>query len=253
MGTDRDIAEVARSAAEARKIKIRDVDLTRYQNPPADTCYQLEYAFHLLGDVKGKLVVDLGCGSGEEVVPLRKRGAQVIGLDISPDLIAIAHERLRKYGIDAELRVASAYETGLPDESADVVFCMSILHHLQLDRAKNEICRILKPAGLFILKEPVRFSRTLRALRRLFPSQEDVSEFEAPLDSNQLNSLTEGFQVIASRSFRTPLAALLMKVVESRNLTKRILCIDAWILKHFPALAHFATVRVMALRPISGV
>ena len=170
MTSARDIAEIARSTSEASKTRLLDVDLTRYQDPPAETCHPLEYAFHLLGNVKDKLVLDLGCGSGEVIVPLRQRGARVAGIDISPDLIALAQERLRRHGLDAELRVGSAYDTGLSDKSVDVVFCMSLLHHLQLDRAKNEICRILKPDGLFIFKEQIRFSWTMRQLRRLFPS-----------------------------------------------------------------------------------
>ena len=254
MASGRDFAEIARSASEASKIRLEDVDLTRYQNPPGDTSYPLEYAFHLLGEVQDKLVVDLGCGSGEEIVPLRQRGARVIGIDISPDLIAIAEERLRKYGVDAELRVASAYETQLSDKSVDVVFCMSLLHHLQLDRAKNEILRILKPDGLFILKEPIRFSWTMKQLRRLFPPREDVSEFEYPLNSTQLNELVEGFHVLASRSFRTPFVPLFMGTIKAPDWSNRIWSYDAWVLRHFPVLAHFATTRVMALRPtISSV
>jgi SAM-dependent methyltransferase len=254
MASARDLAEIARSASEASKVKILDVELARYQTPSADTCYALEYAFYLLGDVHNKLVVDLGCGSGEEVVPLQQRGARVIGIDISPHLIAIAHERLRKYGVDAELRIASAYETHLLDESVDVVFCMSLLHHLQLDRVKKEIRRILKPHGLFIFKEPMRLSWTMKQLRRLLPSREDVSEFEYPLNSEQLNAMVEGFQVLASRSFRTPFVPLLTKMIKATRLRKRIWSCDAWILRHFPVLAHFATVRVMALRSaVSGV
>jgi SAM-dependent methyltransferase len=249
MASAQDFAEIARSASEASKIKLLDVDLSRYQNPPAHTCYPLEYAFYLLGDVHNKLVVDLGCGSGEEVVPLRQRGARVIGIDISPHLIAIAHERLRKYGLDAELRVASAYETYLSDESVDVVFCMSVLHHLELDLVKKEIRRILKPQGLFIFKEPIRFSWTMKQLRRLFPPREDVSEFESPLNSEQLDAMVEGFQVLASRSFRTPLVPLFTQVIKAPQANKRIWSRDAWILRHLPVLAHFATVRVMALRP----
>jgi SAM-dependent methyltransferase len=254
MASAHDFAEIARSASEASKIRLLELDLARYQNPPADTWYPLEYAFYLLGDVRDKLVVDLGCGSGEEVVPLRQRGARVIGIDISPHLIAIARERLRKYGVDAELRIASAYETHLSDESADVVFCMSVLHHLQLDRVKKEITRILKPHGVFIVKEPVRFSWTMKQLRRLFPSREDVSEFEYPLNSKQVNALVEGFQVLASRSFRTPFVPLLTRMIRAPHLRRRIWSGDAWVLRHFPAVAHFATVRVMALRPaISSV
>ncbi len=236
MASDAQLAEITRSASEAGKIKLDFVDLTRYQNPPADTCYGLEYAFHLLGDVRDKLVVDLGCGSGEEVVPLRQRGARVIGIDISPDLIGIARERLRKYGVDAELHVGSAYDTQLPDESADVVFCMSILHHMELDRAKKEICRILKPGGLFIFKEPIRFSWTMKQLRRLFPPKDDVSEFEYPLSSGQVDALVDGFQVLASRNFRTPLVPLLTKVIKPPGLRKRIWVWDAWMLKHLPPL-----------------
>ena len=252
MPTAHDSAESARSASEASKIRIRDADLARYQNPPADTCYPLEYAFYLLGDAQDKLVVDLGCGAGEEVVPLRYRGARVIGIDISPHLIAIARERLQRYGIDAELQIASAYETRLTDQSVDVVFCMSVLHHLQLDRVKNEIRRILKPDGLFILKERVRFSWTMEHLRKLFPPREDVSEFEHPLNSKQLNTLAEGFQVLARRSFRTPVVPLLTRMIQVPHLKKRILSGDARVLTHFPRVAHFATVRVMALRPFSG-
>jgi len=247
MSSDHDFAEIARSASEASKIKILDVDFTRYL-PPPDTCFPLEYAFHLLGDVQDKLVLDLGCGSGEEVIPLRKRGARVIGIDISPHLIAIAEERLRKNGVDAEVRVGSAYETQLSDQSVDVVFCMSLLHHLELERVKNEILRILKPHGLLVVKEPIRLSWTARQLRRLFPSKEDVSEFEYPLNAEQLNELAEGFQVVASRSFRSPFVLLLSRMIKGPN-RKRIWSRDAWLLQRFPPLAHFATIRVMALKP----
>lgn len=249
MSPSHDFAEIARSASEASKIIVVDVEVARYQNPPADTCYPLEYAFYLLGDVQNKVVVDLGCGSGEGVVPLRQRGAHVIGIDISPDLIAIAHQRLQKYEVDAELRVGSAYETHLPDESVDVVFCMAVLHHLQLDLVKKEIRRILKPQGLFIFKEPIRFSWTMKQLRRLFPAKEDVSEFEYPLDSEQVKHMVEGFQVLASRSFRTPFVPLLTRILKVPHLSNRIWSYDGWILSHFPVLTHFATARVMALRP----
>jgi predicted RNA methylase len=80
MLTDREADEIARSAAEARKVNFCDVDLERYYDPPADTCYHLEYAFHLLVDIHDRVVLDLGCGSGEETIPLRQRGAHSLAL-----------------------------------------------------------------------------------------------------------------------------------------------------------------------------
>ncbi len=249
MSSAHDLAEIARSASEASKTELRDVDLARYSNPPADTCYPLEYAFYLLGNVRDKVVLDLGCGSGEEVIPLRQRGAHVTGIDISPELIAVAHKRLQKYGIDAELRVGSAYDTQLADHSVDVVFCMSLLHHLELDRVKREICRVLKPEGLFIFKEPIRFSWMMKQLRQLLPALEDVSEFEYPLNAAQVKTIAEGFDVVGARGFRTPLAAVLSRLIKSRHVNKKIRTWDDWMLRKLPALAHFATIRVMALRP----
>jgi SAM-dependent methyltransferase len=249
MSSAHDLAEIARSASEASKIELLDVDLSRYQNPPADTWYPLEYAFYLLGDVRDKVVLDFGCGSGEEVIPLRQRGAHVIGIDISPDLIAVARKRLQKYGLDADLRVGSAYETQLADGSVDVVFCMSLLHHLELDRVKKEILRVLKPGGLFIFKEPIRFSWMMKKFRQLLPALEDVSEFEYPLNAEQIKRIAEGFDVIGDRSFRTPAAAVLARIIKSRDANKKIRSWDDWMVRHLPGLAHFATIRVMALRP----
>jgi hypothetical protein len=44
MSSGHDSAEIAGSASEASKIKIRDVDFTRYLSPPADTCFPPESA-----------------------------------------------------------------------------------------------------------------------------------------------------------------------------------------------------------------
>lgn len=244
--SQRDQVEIERSAAEARKVVLAPTDVDRYLNPPADTAYGLEYAFYLLGDIRGKTVLDLGCGTGENMVPLVKRGAEVIGIDISPDLVELARQRLSSYGLAATLRDGSAYATGLADESVDIVFSMALLHHLDLPTARKEIYRILRPGGLFILREPVRFSQTMNRLRKLFPAPEaDISDFEHPMTREELAIVTEGFTVVAERSFRLPFIPLLQRF---NGLTETLWTTDRWLLKHFPALAYFATGKVMSLR-----
>jgi len=244
--SERDRVEVERSAAEARSVVLAPVDVDRYLDPPADTPYGLEYAYHLLGDIRGKTVLDLGCGTGENLVPLAKRGAQVIGIDISPDLIQLAQQRINSYGLTATVRPGSAYDTELPDESVDVVFSMALLHHLDLPKARNEIYRILRPGGLFILREPIRFSRTMNSLRKLFPAPEaDISDYEHPMTRDELATVTQGFTLLAQRTFRLPYVPLLLKV---NLLREHIWKSDRWLLKHFPDLEHFATGKVMSLR-----
>jgi len=244
--SERDRVEVERSAAEARSAVLAPVDVDRYLDPPADSPYGLEYAFSLLGNVRGKTVLDLGCGSGENLVPLAKRGACVIGIDISPDLVELARQRLIGYGLAATVRAGSAYATELPDESVDVVFSMALLHHLDLPAVRTEIQRILRPGGLFILREPIRFSSTMNLLRRLFPSPEaDISDYEHPMTRAELATVTEGFTVVAQRNFRLPFVPLLIKF---NMLRRQVWKMDRSLLARLPALEHFATGKVMSLR-----
>ena len=181
---ERNQAEVERSASEASKVVLKPMErdqIDRYLNPPADTPYGLEYAFYLLGDVRGKTVLDLGCGTGENVVPLIERGARVIGMDISPDLIAIAQKRINDANLEASLSAGDAYETGLPGESVDAIFCMALIHHLDIKLVRDEMWRVLRKGGVIILREPIRFSKAYTWVRSLLPAPDDISEYEHPL------------------------------------------------------------------------
>lgn len=247
--SERDQAEVDRSAAEASRVALAPVEVERYLDPPANTPYGLEYAFYLLGDIRGLTVLDLGCGTGENLIPLIKRGARVVAMDISAELVELAGRRLQSYGMDdgtATVRVGSAYDTGLPDDSVDIVFSMALLHHLDLPKARAEIVRILRPGGRFILREPVRFSRTMNSLRKLFPAPKaDISEFEHPMTRDELAIVSQGFTVLAQRSFRLPFVPLLTRFSALRKPVWRV---DRWLLQHFRGLEHFATGKVMSLR-----
>src|SRR2546425_13117656 len=74
-------SEVARSASEAMhtpdtQLIGDEANLARYLNPPMHTVYPLEYAYALLGDVRGRTVLDFGCGSGENTLLLARRCAR---------------------------------------------------------------------------------------------------------------------------------------------------------------------------------
>jgi SAM-dependent methyltransferase len=248
--SERDESEIQRSAAEASKAVVRPIpraELERYLNARADTPFSLEYAFYLLGDVRGKTVLDLGCGQGENTVVLVARGARVRAFDISPELVEVAARRLRDaQAADAELAVGSAYETGLPPDSVDVVFCMSLIHHLDIARVRDEMWRILRPGGVVILKEPVRFSKLYGRLRALLPTHEDVSDYEHPLTREELAQMTERFQVEAMRFFRLPFVPLLSRILPATTATAWKA--SDWMLRTMPPLQRYATSVVVRLR-----
>jgi SAM-dependent methyltransferase len=245
--SERDRAEVERSAEEARQITVeppkRD-QVERYLNPPSDTAFPLEYAFWLLGDVRGKTVLDFGCGAGENIVPLVERGARVIGIDVSPELIALARQRLALARLEATIQVGSAYETGLPDASVDVIFCIALIHHLDIEQVRNEMRRILTKDGKIILQEPIRFSPLYARLRSLLPGRGDVSEYEHPLTRAEFAAINDPFKADGTRYFRLSFVPLLSRMP---GIQEQLWKMDRWCLQHLPATSRYATCVVTRL------
>jgi SAM-dependent methyltransferase len=247
--SERDRAEVRRSAEEARKLVVEPINLVqieRYANPPSDTPYPLEYAFHLLGEVRGKTVLDFGCGTGENIVPLVLRGAHVIGLDVSPELIGLARQRLDGAGLNADLRVASAYGTGLPDRSVDVIFSISLIHHLDIGQVAQEMLRVLAKGGRAILKEPIRFSAGYSRLRHLLPARGDISEYEHPLTRAEFSNVCAPFKPESVRYFRLPFVPVLQRIDARAWLWK----VDRWLIRHCPIVNRYSTSVVVCLHKL---
>lgn len=248
-------AERERSAHEASHtadLLAYPKDAERYLNPPADTVHPLEYAFHIFGDVKGKTILEYGCGDGVNTVLLANRGARVIALDLSPELIAVAKQRLLKHGITTgvDLIVGSAHNLPLPDNSIDVVFGIAILHHLDLELSSNEIQRVLKQNALAIFQEPVRNSPLLRFVRKLIPYQApDVSPFERPLTDRELENFAADCSSYKSRPFCLPTTTLLDLILSrlGSNNIDRLMQYDAALLKKFPALSYYSSVKVIEI------
>ena len=247
--------EVERSASEAKRkeaddLRIKDSIIERYQNPPEDTFYSLEYAYHLLGDVSGKTVLDYGCGLGDNSVLVASHGAKVIGVDISPELIELAEKRLTQHDLaeKADFRVGSAHELPLEAESVDVVFGMAILHHLDLKLASDEVFRVLKKGGRAIFLEPVRNSKFIKFVRNLIPYQQpDVSPFERPLTDAELKEFAARFTNYKSRAFSLPFVNLTEILRLSESVQHKATKIDGKILQKAEFLNYYASVRVIEM------
>lgn len=105
----------------------------------------------LLGDVDGRRVLDVGCGSGLYAAELTLRGADVVGFDNSANLIQ--HAR-RQAGSRADLRVHDVREPldWLGDGSVDRAIMALVLHHLDDPvPALREVHRVLKPGGRLVV------------------------------------------------------------------------------------------------------
>jgi ubiquinone/menaquinone biosynthesis C-methylase UbiE len=206
--------------------------------------------YHVLGDVRGQRLLDLGCGSGSNTVHLCLRGARVTAVDISEALLRLARQRLTANDIsrDAVFAIASAHDLPFASGSIDVVFGIAILHHLDLQRAAAEVHRILKPGGRAIFQEPVRNSRVLRVLRRLIPYHApDVSPFERPLTDSELQQLASRFSQFRAKAFTLPFVKVALFVPQVRRNPAWLYALDLWLLTHFPRLRSYASIWVVEL------
>ena len=87
-------------------------------------CWQLpESELRVLGDVEGKDVLELGCGAAQWAIALRRQGANVTGLDLSPRQLEHARRLMERAGVEFPLVQASAEATPFADRSFDIVFC----------------------------------------------------------------------------------------------------------------------------------
>lgn len=104
--------------------------------------------FELMGDVQGLEVLDVGCGTGRMVENLKKFGAKVTGVDVSEKMLAIAKKRFST----SEFVLGDIEDLPFEDESFDMVVATFVIVHLAaLQRAFDEVYRVLKPGGVFLL------------------------------------------------------------------------------------------------------
>jgi ubiquinone biosynthesis O-methyltransferase len=108
----------------------------------------------LVGDARGRSVLDVGCGDGDLAVELSKRGANVVGIDASDAMIEAAKHRAERDQVDVDFRVATAQHLPFPAEQFDIVVAVTILCFVD-DAVPvfKEMARVLRPGGQLVIGE----------------------------------------------------------------------------------------------------
>ncbi len=102
-------------------------------------------------ELRGRRILDIGCGMGMYVSRFRQFTDDVYGVDVDPDKIARASEWL------PNLQVSPAEELPFADESFDVILLNEVIEHVDDDRRSiREAYRTLAPGGHIVIYAPNR-------------------------------------------------------------------------------------------------
>ncbi len=227
------------------------------------------YAAEVMGDLKGRRVLDLGCGWGEDAVWFAEQGACTVGVDVSPQMLFLARELASRRGVGGQVSFVRAAAESLPfgNESFSAVFGRGTLHHVDLSGTLGEVYRILKPGGIAVFSEPLADNPILSVYRNL--NRSIRTPMEKPIRYRDLARISAAFDSFDHMEFKlvtmVVLAWYYMKSKLSgsfhtgwfRDLDYGFACrrsyscvqkMDSVILRLFPCLGRWCWLTVMVGR-----
>lgn len=115
-------------------------------------------------------VVDLGCGTGLSTYIWKEKANRIIGIEPNVEMLKKANEKNSEKNVS--FQQGTSYQTGLEDNSVDIVACGQSFHWMEPESTLNEINRILKPRSIFVAFDndwpPVVSPECDRAYKELF-------------------------------------------------------------------------------------
>src|SRR3954469_24056010 len=109
-----------------------------------------EFALH-----RDEKVLEIGCGTGWDLLQFVKHGAIARGIDITEEHLRLARQRLAG---KTDIRLADARNIPFPDNSFDYVYSHGVLHHSdEPEKIVWEIMRVLRPGGRFNIHVYARY------------------------------------------------------------------------------------------------
>ncbi len=224
----------------------------------AATAPEHRFILSLLGDVRKKRILDLGCGLGEAAVYFAKQGGIVTACDLSLGMLKKVSQVAALHGVEVTLYQSPAESTGLTSDAFDIVYAGNLLHHVDTKQVLDEMHRVLKPSGLFVSWDPLAHNPIINVYRRMASSVRTVDEH--PLCLEELALFRRRFSRVQWKCFWLCTLAVFLRFYFLERISpskerywKKILTDasrlkvfynrlekgDRWLLRKFPFLQRY--------------
>ncbi len=149
----------------------------------------------------GARIIDMGCGSGRDVLAFRSLGFKAAGLDASEDMVQMAKEHLEIPVIAADM------STWIADEPYDGIWCCASLMHLGDDDCRRFFSNLrcnLKPGGVLYISVKSGIETGMDAAGRYMKNftEEDVQELADMAEGLRISELWYTDDTLSRRDFK---------------------------------------------------
>lgn len=207
----------------------------------------VEYSYKLLGDIKGKKLLEIGCGSGYETVEFCQKGADVTAIDFSKESIIIAKNRCKQNKIEnVHIKFMNAESLQFKDNIFDKVYINKVLLHTDKERVLQECRRVLKKDGIIVINEMLKHWLFTFPYRTFSPYRKSNPTYLTLKYLRKINATHKEFYLFSTFF----LFLFYVKINKHIALTifNMFAHIDTILLTVFPFLRNFAWITVATIK-----
>ncbi len=193
-----------------------------------------------LGDIRGKRLLECGCGTGWMSVLFARSGAEVWCFDITKEMV---DQALRVAKINDVEEIVHPEEMTFenlryPDESFDIAVGFGVLHHVDLKGARDALYRVLKPGGVASFHEPLGHNFPLEFARKYLPyPNKEGHATDIPLKMKDVELFAEPFARFTFEPYY--LFSMIEQVIGRQMPNSPLRRLDAALGRRFPRLGRY--------------
>ncbi|MHC4476797.1 MAG: class I SAM-dependent methyltransferase [Planctomycetota bacterium] len=152
--------------------------------------------------LKGKHLLEIGCGMGYDSLEFLRRGVRVTATDLTPNAVRLARRHFECEGVHAEdIRTANGLDLPFNDDTFDAVWSNGVLHATgDTAKAVREVWRVLKPGGRAVISHFYRKPSWMYLLHHLGRENIEYKEEDPPVNEfyteKQVLDFFKGFDII---------------------------------------------------------
>jgi ubiquinone/menaquinone biosynthesis C-methylase UbiE len=152
--------------------------------------------------LKGKHLVEIGCGMGYDSLEFLRRGVRVTATDLTPNAVEMTRRHFEVEGVQAEdVRTANALDLPFADDTFDAAWANGVLHATgDTPRAISEVRRVLKPGGRAIISHFYRRPSWMYMLHRWGRENIEYKEEDPPVNEfyteQEIEDMFVGYKIV---------------------------------------------------------